>query len=74
MLVNIFVIVFISAVRDISTIIFLANGESQTLSLLMMQFALASNLESGAVIGVVTTSIILVVALLARRYGLDVFR
>ena len=73
MLVSIFVIVFISALRDISTTIFLANGGSQTLSLLMMQFALSSNLEGAAVIGAITTSIILVVALVARHYGLEVF-
>jgi hypothetical protein len=37
----------------------------------MMQFALSSNLEAAAVIGVITTSIILVVALAARHYGLQ---
>ena len=72
MLVSIFVIVFISALRDISTIIFLAGAKSQTLSLLMMQFATSSNLEAGAVIGVITTGIVVVVALLARRFGLQV--
>jgi iron(III) transport system permease protein len=72
MLVSIFVIVFISALRDISTIIFLASAKSETLSLLMMQFATSSNLEAGAVIGVITTGIVVVVALLARRFGLQV--
>ena len=72
MLVSIFVIVFISALRDISTIIFLAGAKSQTLSLLMMQFAVSSNLEAGAVIGVITTAIVIVVALAARRFGLQV--
>mgnify|MGYP001555003127 CR=1 FL=1 len=71
MLVSIFVIVFITAMRDISTTIFLATGDSQTLSLLMMQFALSSNLEGAAVIGVITTAIILVVALAARHFGLQ---
>jgi iron(III) transport system permease protein len=71
MLVSIFVIVFIAALRDISTVIFLATSDSQTLSLLMMQFALSSNLEGAAVIGVITTSIILAVAFAARRYGLQ---
>ena len=70
MLVSIFVIVFISALRDISTIIFLASAKNQTLSLLMMQFASSSNLEAGAVIGVITTAIVVVVALAARRFGL----
>ncbi len=72
MLVSIFVIVFIAALRDISTIIFLAGAKSQTLSLLMMQFAMSSNLEAGAVVGVITTAIVVVVALLARRFGLQV--
>jgi iron(III) transport system permease protein len=72
MLVSIFVIIFISAMRDISTVIFLASARTQTLSLLMMQFAASSNLEAGAVIGVITTAIVIVVALVARRYGLNV--
>jgi iron(III) transport system permease protein len=71
-LVSIFVIVFISALRDISTIIFLASAKSQTLSLLMMQFATSSNLEASAVVGVITTVIVVVVALLARGFGLQV--
>jgi iron(III) transport system permease protein len=72
MLVSIFVIVFITSIRDISTIIFLASAKSQTLSLLMMQFAMGSNLEASSVVGVITTAIVVVVALLARRFGLQV--
>jgi iron(III) transport system permease protein len=72
MLVSIFVIVFISALRDISTIIFLAGARSQTLSLLMMQLATSSNLEASAVIGLLTTTIVVIVALVARRFGLQV--
>jgi iron(III) transport system permease protein len=72
MLVSIFVLVFISALRDISTIIFLASAKSQTLSLLMMQFATSSNLEAAAVIGVITTAIVILVALVTRRFGLQV--
>lgn len=72
MLVSIFVIVFISALRDISTIIFLGSARSLTLSLLMMQFASSSNLEASAVIGIITTAIVVVVALVARRFGLEV--
>src|SRR4029077_4040663 len=45
-LVKLFLIVLVSALRDISTIIFLAGAQSQTLSLLMMQFATSSNLEA----------------------------
>jgi len=70
MLVSIFILVFISAMRDISTIIFLASAQSQTLSLLMMQFGMGSNLEASAVVGVITTAIVIVVALIGRRFGL----
>jgi iron(III) transport system permease protein len=70
MLVSIFILVFISALRDISTIIFLASAQSQTLSLLMMQFGMSSNLEASAVIGVITTAIVIVVALIGRCFGL----
>jgi iron(III) transport system permease protein len=70
MLVSIFILVFISAMRDISTIIFLAGAQSQTLSLLMMRFGMESNLEASAVIGVITTAIMIIVALIGRRFGL----
>jgi iron(III) transport system permease protein len=72
MLVSIFIIVFISALRDISTIIFLGSARSLTLSLLMMQFASSSNLEASAVIGLITTVIVVVAALVARSFGLEV--
>ena len=72
MLVSIFIIVFISALRDISTIIFLGSARTLTLSLLMMQFASSSNLEASAVIGIITTAIVVVAALIARRFGLEV--
>jgi iron(III) transport system permease protein len=72
MLVSIFIIVFISALRDISTIIFLGSARTLTLSLLMMQFASSSNLEASAVIGIITTGIVVVAALVARRFGLEV--
>jgi iron(III) transport system permease protein len=70
MLVSVFILVFISAMRDISTFIFLAGAQTQTLSLLMMRFSMESNLEAGAVIGVITTGIMIAVALLGRRFGL----
>ncbi len=70
MLVSVFILVFISAMRDISTFIFLAGAQTQTLSLLMMRFSMELNLEAGAVIGVITTGIMIAVALLGRRFGL----
>jgi iron(III) transport system permease protein len=71
MLVSIFIIVFIAAIRDISTVIFISNASTQTLSLLMIQFAASSNLEASAVIGIITTVIAITAALAARALGLD---
>jgi ABC-type Fe3+ transport system permease subunit len=46
------IIVFISAARDIPTVIFLATNQSRTLSLLMLDYIADANLEKAAVLGV----------------------
>ena len=38
----------------------------------MIQFAMSSNLEAASIVGVITTAVVVLVALVARRYGLDV--
>jgi iron(III) transport system permease protein len=72
MLVSIFVLTFISSLRDISTTILLAGSRTRPLSLLMMEFATAGTLEPAAAIGVILSAIAIVVALVARRLGLRV--
>lgn len=74
MMVSIFTIVFIASMRDIGTLIFLMGAGNQTLSVLGMQFAMSSNLEGAAVIGVITTLIVLTAAMSARHLGLSVSR
>jgi iron(III) transport system permease protein len=74
MMVSIFTIVFIAGMRDIGTIIFLIGAQNQTMSVLSMQFALSTNLEAAAVVGVITTAIVVVAALVARRMGLQIGR
>jgi len=46
------IIVFISAARDIPTVIFLATNQSRTLSLLMLDYISDANQEKAAVLGV----------------------
>jgi iron(III) transport system permease protein len=72
MLVSIFVLTFISSLRDISTTILLAGSRTRPLSLLMMEFATAGTLEPAAAIGVILSAIAIGVALIARRLGLRV--
>ena len=72
MLVSIFVLTFISSLRDISTTILLAGSHTRPLSLLMMEFATAGTLEPAAAIGVILSAIAIGVALIARRLGLRV--
>jgi ABC-type Fe3+ transport system permease subunit len=56
------IIVFISAARDIPTVIFLATQQSRTLSLLMLDYIAEANMEKAAVLGVFL--VILIFALL----------
>jgi iron(III) transport system permease protein len=72
MLVSIFVLVFLSALRDISTTILLVRPGTRPLSVLMLEYATSSSLESAAVVGVIISSLVVLVALIARRVGLVV--
>jgi iron(III) transport system permease protein len=69
-IVSIFVLVFIATLRDISTSILLASASTRPLSLLMIEFSMAGEMEAAAVIGVVISATAVVVAVIARRFGL----
>jgi iron(III) transport system permease protein len=70
MLVSIFVLTFIATLRDISTSILLSSASTRPLSLLMIEFSMAGEMEAAAVIGVVISLMAIVVAFIARRFGL----
>ncbi|HZS01610.1 MAG TPA: iron ABC transporter permease [Chloroflexota bacterium] len=70
MLVSIFVLVFITVLRDISTSALLAGATTRPLALLMLEFARGGNLESAAVVGVILAAMAVGVALVARKLGL----
>lgn len=60
---------FISAARDISTVVLLGTGKSRTLSLLMLDFAAGAEFEKATVIATMIVGLVLVAALSARALG-----
>jgi iron(III) transport system permease protein len=60
---------FISAARDISTVVLLGSGRSRTLSLLMLDFAAGAEFEKATVVAVMVVALVVIAALLARALG-----
>jgi len=69
-LVSIFAIVFISAIRDISAIILIGTSATRPLSLLMMEYSLANQMEAASIIGVILSLFGVGVAFISRRLGI----
>ncbi|HUK40670.1 MAG TPA: ABC transporter permease subunit, partial [Candidatus Acidoferrales bacterium] len=68
-IVSVAIIVFISAVRDIPTIIFLSTHETRTLSLLMLDYIAEADQEKAAVLGVFVVLLIVAFLLIGRLLG-----
>jgi iron(III) transport system permease protein len=68
--VSVMVLIFLAAVRDVSTVVLLSTAETTPLSLLVLQYAGAGHLESASVIGVIVSAIVAGVALASRWFGL----
>ncbi|HVO92363.1 MAG TPA: iron ABC transporter permease [Terriglobales bacterium] len=68
-MVSVAIIVFISAIRDIPTVILLSTHESRTLSLLMLDYIAEANQEKAAVLGVFLVFIIFTLLLAGRLLG-----
>ncbi len=60
---------FISAARDISTVVLLGSGKSRTLSLLMLDFAAGAEFEKATVVAVMVVGLVVIAALVARALG-----
>ena len=63
------IIVFISATRDIPTVIFLTTHETRTLSLLMLDYMAEADQEKAAVLGVFIIFLILALLLIGKLLG-----
>jgi iron(III) transport system permease protein len=68
-LLSVAIIVFISAARDIPTILFLSTHETRTLSLLMLDYMAEANQEKAAVLGVFLVFIIFALLIIGRLLG-----
>ena len=68
-LVSVAIIVFISAARDIPTVIFLSTHETRTLSLLMLDHIADANQEKAAVLGVFIVFLIFALVLIGKLLG-----
>lgn len=62
-------VIFISAARDIGTIVLLATGQTRTLSLLMLDFATEAEFEKATVVAVLIVLLVVVASLIARAFG-----
>jgi iron(III) transport system permease protein len=63
------IITFISAARDIPTVIFLSTHQTRTLSLLMLDYIADANKEKSAVLGVFLVLLIFALLLIGRLLG-----
>ena len=68
-LVTVCLVGFISAARDIGTVVLLGSGRSRTLSLLMLDFAAGAEFEKATVVAVMVVGLVVAAALLARIFG-----
>ena len=68
-LVSVAIIVFISAARDIPTVLFLSTHQSRTLSVLMLDYIAEANQEKAAVLGVFLVFIIFALLIVGRLLG-----
>jgi iron(III) transport system permease protein len=68
-LITVGLVSFISAARDISTVVLLGSGKSRTLSLLMLDFAAGAEFEKATVVAVMIVGLVVGAALIARGLG-----
>lgn len=66
------VLTFVGAARNLSTVVLLADRNTQPLSVYQLRFIETGDLEAGAVVGVVVLVMSMGVALIARFFGLKV--
>ncbi len=68
-LITVALIGFISASRDISTVVLLGTGKSRTLSLLMLDFTAGAEFEKATVVAVIIVVLVVAAALITRGLG-----
>jgi iron(III) transport system permease protein len=69
MLACVFLLVFASVLRDVSTVVLIATPGTRTMALLMFDFTLSGQLESAAVVGVIIAVVCIVVTAASFKVG-----
>lgn len=69
MLVSVFLLIFASTLRDIGTVVLVATPGTQTMSLLMFEFAVSGQMESASVLGVIVALVCVSVTLISLKIG-----
>ncbi len=69
-LVSVFAIVFMGAVRDIDTIILVGTANTRPLSILMMEYSMAGEMQAASILGVILSLFAIAIALVSRKIGL----
>jgi iron(III) transport system permease protein len=64
------IIVFLTALRDISLVVLLYSPEWRVLSILMLEHYIGQSTEKGMVVGLIITALSLLMALLAKALGM----
>jgi iron(III) transport system permease protein len=68
MLMTVSLIVFMAALRDISTIVLLSTASTRTLALLMMEYSMGGQMEPASIIGLILSLFGIGMAVLCRRH------
>ncbi|HLH22951.1 MAG TPA: iron ABC transporter permease [Chloroflexota bacterium] len=68
-LITVGLIGFMSAARDVSTIVLLGSAQSRTLALLALDYAYGGQFERATVVSMLTVALVVVAALLVRPLG-----
>jgi iron(III) transport system permease protein len=63
------IIMFLAAVREIPSVVFLATNQSRTISLLMLDSIAEANMERAAVIGLFIVFLVIILLSIARLLG-----
>lgn len=72
MLASVFLLVFASTLRDVSTVVLIATPGTRTMALLMFDFTLSGQLEAATVVGVIIALICILVTGMSFRIGANV--
>ena len=72
MVVSVAVIVLVASLKDVAVGALLYSPASRPLSLLMLEYGYGGEMEKGAVVGIIISALVAVIALIARVFGLQV--